>query len=73
MSDTINKICTIVALLVMAVSLFICGECCNRAKKAEARLIEIESQVYKRLGETEEKCQRYCNTCIDILANKRWE
>lgn len=73
MSDTINKICTIVALLVMAVSLLICGECRNRAKIAEARLIEIESQVYKRLGETEEKCQRYCDTCIDILANKRWE
>lgn len=73
MSDTINKICTIVALIVMGVSLMVCGECRNRAKKAEARLMEIESQVYKRLGETEEKCQRLCDTCIDILANNRWE
>lgn len=73
MSDTINKICTIVALIVMSVSLIICGECCNRAKIAEARLMEIEGRVNSRLVETEEKCRRYCDTCIDILANKRWE
>lgn len=73
MSDTINKICTIVALIVMAVSLIVCGECRNRAKIAEARLMEIESRVNNRMAEIEKKCQRYCDTCIDILANQRWE
>lgn len=73
MGDTINKICTIVALIVMAVSLIVCGECRNRAKIAEARLMEIERQVYTRLEETEDKCLRYCDTCIDLMARRVWE
>lgn len=74
MNNTIiDRICTLVVLGIMTVSLFFCGYCRNQTKMAEARLMEIECQVYKRLGETEEKCQRYCDTCIDILANKRWE
>lgn len=73
MSETINKICTIVALIVMAVSLIVCGECRNRAKIAEARLMEIECRVNKKLEETEEKCLRYCDTCIDLMARRVWE
>ena len=74
MNNTIiDRICTLVALGIMTVSLFFCGYCRNQTKMAEARLMEIECQVYSRLEETEEKCQRYCDTCIDILANKRWE
>lgn len=73
MSETINKICTIVALIVMVVSLVICGECRNRAKIAEARLMEIESRVNKKLEETEAKCLRYCDTCIDLMARRVWE
>ena len=73
MSETINKICTIVALIVMAVSLVVCGECRNRAKMAEAKLMEIETQVYNKLKETEDKCMRYCDTCINLMANMTWE
>ena len=73
MSEIANKICTLLALIVMGVSLFICGECRNRAKIAEARLLEIENRVYSRLEETEGKCKRYCDACVDILANGRWQ
>ena len=35
--------------------------------------MEIGSSIRKELKETEEKCQRYSDACIDILANKTWE
>ena len=73
MNSLVDKICTLAALVMMLVSLFFCSFCANRAKIAEARLNAIESQVLRELEETEKKCQRYCDTCIDILKNNRWE
>ena len=39
---------------------------------AEARLMEIGSLVRKELKETEEKCQRYSDACIEILSKGVW-
>lgn len=69
----IDRIMTIVALVIMMVSLFICGACVNNTKIAEERLKEVVYQVKKEMVETEEKCRRYSDACIDILANKVWE
>lgn len=68
-----EKICTLFALITTLVCLVFCGYCYNRTKIAEARLMEIGCSIRKELKETEEKCQRYSDACIDILANKTWE
>lgn len=69
----VDRIMTIVALIFMLVSLFICGACMNRTRISEERLREVERQVRRELDETEEKCMRYADACIDILANRVWE
>lgn len=69
----VDRIMTIVALFIMVVSLFICGACVNNTKIAEERLREVERQVRRELAETEEKCMRYSDACISILANRTWE
>lgn len=68
-----DKICTICALIVSVVCLFFCTYCYNQTKMAEAKLIEIGCSLRKEMKETEEKCQRYSDACIDILANGVWE
>lgn len=67
-----EKICTICALLTSLVCLFFCSYCYNKTKMAEARLMEIGSLVRKELKETEEKCQRYSDACIEILSKGVW-
>lgn len=76
MKDTdelVIKICSIGCLIVMLASLFVCFALYTRTKAAENRLIEYGCSLREEMKETEEKCQRYCDTCIDILANARWE
>ena len=35
--------------------------------------MEIGSSLRKEMKETEEKCKRYSDACIDILSNGVWE
>lgn len=42
----------------------------------ENQIAEVQTQNYEltlKLEETEQKCQRMTDTCIDVLSNKRWE
>lgn len=71
--ELIIKISSLISLIVMLVSMLFCFACYTRTKAAENRLIEYGCSLHKELKETEEKCQRYCDTCIDILASGRWE
>lgn len=33
---------------------------------------ELEALIYTKSKETEDKCERMTDTCIDILSNERW-
>lgn len=68
----IDRICTILSLVVCLVSLLFCGYCLNRTKIAEARLMEIGSSLRKEMKETESKCQRYSDACVDLIAKGVW-
>lgn len=72
-NSIIDKIFTLVALIFMGVALFFCGKCNNQAKIAETKLAEIETSMTKKLMDTEDKCMRYCDTCIQLMANMTWE
>ena len=67
-----ERICAVCSLIVCLVSLFFCGWCYNNTKVAEARLMEIGSSLRKEMKETEEKCERYSDACINILSSGVW-
>lgn len=72
MKSMTEKICIMFSMIFMAVALFFCGYCYNRTKVAEARLMEIGCSLRKEMKETEEKCQRYSDACINILSSGVW-
>jgi hypothetical protein len=44
-----------------------------RAHNAENELKQTAARLEREQAETEARCQRIADTCIDIIANERWE
>lgn len=49
------------------------GQQINHLQEEVAKLQNQQTNTAIEIKETEEKCQRMTDTCIDILSNKRWE
>ena len=41
--------------------------------RLQKQVESLATKIDVELEETENKCQRMTDTCIDILANRRWE
>jgi len=66
------------ALVLLALFFFLVIICSQgiQLNEVQRELAKVQAQNYetrKELQETEARCERMTDTCIDIIANRRWE
>jgi hypothetical protein len=69
----IDKALHLLELLIMLLVLFIEAGNYIKAHNMENELKQTAARLEREMAETEARSQRIADTCIDIIANARWE
>lgn len=68
-----DKVLHLLELMILLLVLFIEAGNYIKAHNLEIKLQQTAARLEREMAETEARCQRIADTCIDIIANKRWE
>ena len=69
----IDKTLHLLELALLALVLFLEAKSYIRSYNAQSKLEQTAARIEREQAETEARCQRIADTCIDIIANERWE
>ena len=69
----IDKALHLLELTLLALVLFLEAKSYIRSYNAESEIKQTAARLEREQAETEARCQRIADTCIDIIANERWE
>ena len=69
----IDKALHLLELTLLALVLFLEAKSYIRNYNAQSNLEQTAARLEREQAETEARCQRIADTCIDIIANERWE
>ena len=69
----IDKILHLIEFLLLGLVLFLEAGSYIREHNAESELKQTAARLEREMAESEARSQRIADTCIDIIANERWE
>lgn len=69
----VNKIISLLMLVIMMMVLFCVGAVAVDQHNSKIKMEQEIASLRYELKQTQEQCKRMTDTCVDILANKRWE
>lgn len=69
----IDKALHLLEFLILGLVLFLEAGNYIKAHNTEVEMQKTAARLEREMAETEAKSQRIADTCIDIIANKRWE
>ena len=69
----LDKTLHILEFLLLGLVLFLEAGNYIRAHNTQSELKETAARLERELAESEARCRRMTDTCIDIIANGRWE
>ena len=72
-TGTGDKLLHLIEFLLLLLVLFLEAKNYIRQNNAEADLKVTAARLEREQAESEARCQRIADTCIDIIANGRWE
>lgn len=67
------KIGIVITLLFIYLDMFLTGMYLFKLNNKVIRMERTVKELRQEVKESEERCKRMTDTCIDVLANKRWE
>lgn len=69
----IDKALHLLEFLLLGLVLFLEAGNYIKAQNAQSELEQTAARLEREMAETEARSQRIADTCIDIIANARWE
>lgn len=69
----IDKALHLLEFLILGLVLFLEAGNYIKTHNTEVEMQKTAARLEREMAETEAKSQRIADTCIDIIANKRWE